>query len=218
MAMVGTCALLMIMMRRYGSPYLWLALAAVTGPVVMFLMSWAAAGIMLKLPGKAVRKVVLKTVIPVLLLCAVCATIALLPARAGRRRAALRAQCAERLRAIHQACDAYERTEIKRPESLQALVDAGLLDKDYVHCPARGPDEPGYIFVPCAVVSANTSTDRIRVCDRRGNHRAGRLVLFANGRPALLSEQDFQVLLKEPINAALAEAVKADEAGATTQP
>ncbi len=68
--------------------------------------------------------------------------------RAGEM--ALRASCGYNLRQIHLALTAYDEEHSRPPADLKVLVDEGLLDADYLHCPAarRAGAEGAYRYHP----------------------------------------------------------------------
>jgi len=188
-------------------------IGVVGGPLAMLGMAWAIAAMMLDADGKEIRKLVLRGIGPVLLACLVAGAIAAIPAMHLRGKEVLRGRCRARLMAIQEACREYTRNHpMTFAESLEELVKEGDLDADKVYCPARGAQEPGYLYVPCRTDLLRRSKDKIRACDRRGNHgEAGRIVLFSDGRPGLLSEEAFQKLLTQPNNAGIAAQDKADQ-------
>ncbi len=207
MGMVALCAMAMLG-KKIPPRWLWILLAAVFCPIIMFLMSWAVAAVMLALPGKSVLKVIIKTVGPMLLVGVICAAAALVPARSRRIKGALRGRCMARLVAIQAACQQYGiKHPLTEPESLDALVEQGFLDKKNLYCPARDDTEPGYLYAPSPMDPRGKTNGRIRACDRRGNHDAGRLVLFSDGvLKRFTTEEKFQKLLELEITAPLAEA------------
>ena len=183
------------------------------GPFAMLGMAWAVAALMLNLEGKGIRRLVLRAIGPVLLACIVTGAIAIIPAIHYRGKEAQRGRCQTRLLDIQVACRKYaSRNPTALAESLEELVKEGDLESDRLRCPGRGDDEPGYLYAPCLTDPPGRSKDRIRACDRCGNHGdAGRIVLFSDGRLGLLSEEAFQKLLTQPNNAGIAAQDKADQ-------
>ena len=187
---------------------------AMAALAAMFGMSWAVLAAMVDLSGRALRRVVYSTTAPLVGALAVCSVVSFIPARIIREGHRQRANCHARLSAIGQAAREY-RAKYAPNEApwIEALVEEGLLRDEYMYCPSRGTGDCGYLYVPVAPPppgARGAAKDRLRACDRRGNHGDVRMVLYHDGRVGAMSEADFQKLMGLEINAAIAAKDRAD--------
>ena len=194
---------------------LWVLMAAfVVGLVAMLGMSWAVQGAMVELSGKELRGTVLHSVGPLVLALLVCSLAALIPARMIRLRQRDLGRCRKKLLKIQEAVERYatHHTPYQAP-SLEAMVKEGLLTEADTRCPGRREDDCGYLYAPVAPDARGRARheQEIRACDRRGNHRGVRFVLYSNGRPEAVTEEGFQQLLELECNADIAAKEKADQ-------
>jgi len=184
--------------------------AVILGPPAMLAMVWAVQSVMLEQPAGTLFKSALRATVPLLVAIAVLGSAAFLPAWYIRHTFAQRAACHRHMVSIRDALATWSRVRPGRePPTLQALVDAGLLKKPSTRCPQRRARDIGYLYVPSLRVPPNSN--KVRCCDRAGNHGNVRLVLFNDDRILPVTEDDFARLLALPENAALRELDQADQ-------
>ncbi|MGC9453347.1 MAG: hypothetical protein ACP5HU_00640 [Phycisphaerae bacterium] len=137
-------------------------------------------------------------------------TVEIYQARQEAKELAKEITCGANLRTIAEAANIY-RTDYSDvwPGNLQVLIDEDLLGPDSIRCPlSQSPRESDYFYHPPA---DDASPMTLLACDWRGNHRSGRNVVHANGKVRMVSEQEFQQLLKKPENADFARALREAE-------
>jgi hypothetical protein len=196
---------------------IWWLTGAVLGLPVMLVMSWAVVSVVLNLPAKTLLRVALSTTGPLTLLLLLVAVAAFAPARFVRQAQLARQRCRINLQFIDGALGKASSIG-QLPESLRALTESGLIKTERLACPAKPEVEVGYLYVPSLAAARTDSGDeqrevsqKIWVCDRRGNHRGRRLVLHTDGRILELEESDFRKLLERPENEELKKLVAAEQ-------
>ena len=203
--------------------------AALLGPVAMLATAWAVTQALIVVPVRSSLRVTLTVSGTALVLLVVVACGAFIPGWFARQAQLGRERCWRNLEQIHYALEGYaERFLGRQAPTLQALVDAGLMEAKLLRCPARPDRDNGYLYRPCpghqaeaqpaslaggAIAEPDVSR-KIRVCDRYGNHHGIRNVLFTDGHVEQLDEDAFRRLLdfRDPrtgdrINAAVAKMV-----------
>ena len=188
---------------------------AVTGLVLsvpaMFGTAWAVGMVMLDLPGKAwLRVAAVATGGPLVFLVLLIA-VAFVPSRSQRLANLYQDRCATNLYGLRRALNSHS---AMGPEAvtLEELVEKGWCGPELLRCPAKPDRAPGYLYVPSPQAAKDAGiVDKIRVCDRRGNHGSSRMVLYTDGRVYLVDKDRFRELLKLPENDTLAELVRAEQ-------
>ena len=101
------------------------------------------------------------------------------------------------------------------PTGIDMLVDQQYILARKLKCPSvEAPSKCDYLYQPPAVRFGDELADirgTIMACDRKGNHKAGRRVAYADTHVEWLTEEEFQAALAKPINAAFAAALKQAE-------
>ncbi len=212
-AAAGMVGLLFVVLAvRVGPRNPWVLAGLVLGLLTGVAMSWTAHWVMLELPARELRRVLVASVGPLALVGAVLLGGAGFPAWIIRQREAEFAQCTARLVRIETAVERYTANHPgKLAPSLDALLSEELLTEADLCCPARGEGTRGYLYAPAPDANHKELKERIRACDRRGNHADKRLVLYNDGSPGIVTEDRFQELLGKDVNAAIANADKADQ-------
>ncbi|KPK83961.1 MAG: hypothetical protein AMJ81_06860 [Phycisphaerae bacterium SM23_33] len=173
-------------------------------PFVMVGMSWLVHLAALNVSTKAALRITASTAVPLILLLAIIGTAAFVPAWYLRQAEVKEAFCRGNLQILGTALVEYQRVfvgQATRAPNLQVLVDTGFVEAKHLTCPARKDQKGAYLYVPSDKVPP--ASQKIWVCDRYGNHRGRRSVLFNDERILLLREGEFQQLLALPENAAL---------------
>lgn len=114
--------------------------------------------------------------------------------------------CSRNLRYIQYYLKSYSRTNLM-PQTLQVLVDRKQIKAEQLFCPARADEKRGYFYMARDLKKQQADTT-IVLCDLHENHKNGRCVIMADWSTAWLTEQEFQELLKLPVNAEFADALK----------
>jgi len=232
-ALVAVVGLFTLLYTRSEPRKLALLVAGVLlGPVAMLATAWAVTQALIVVPVRSSLRITLTVSGAALGLLAVVACGAFIPGWFARQAKLGRERCQRNLQQIHFALEGYaERYLGKQAPTLQALVDAGLMKEEILHCPARADGSGGYLYRPCpgqhaeaqaaapagGAVAVQEISRKIRVCDRRGNHGGVRNVLFTDGHVEELKEDAFQRLLEfedprtgERVNAAVAKLVRSE--------
>jgi hypothetical protein len=200
---------LAVLGQRLGYPHFYL-LAAVVGPAVMLVMSWAVHWVMLEVPGREVLRIITRTTVPLLALGALLGVATGVPTWYLRRAELKRQGCRENLLRLHSLLHSYEQQNPgQEAPTLEALLKNPDARKEWFHCAGRTGPEPSYLYAPAPTLEGNLS-QQVRVCDRRGNHGRARLVLFTDGRVEEFSEAEFARLMQEPLNRQMAGLVAAE--------
>ena len=181
---------------------------AAIGLPAMILMSWVVGLVLLAAPARSVLRLTFATTGPALALLVVVGAGAFVPAWFVRQAQIREDRCRYNLLEIHVALDMYGRRG-EEASSLTALVEGGFTEAKYLTCPGNPERENGYLYVRARTEREQVS-QRIRVCDRRGNHGSKRQVLFADGRVEVLSQEEFERLLSLPENSSLSKLVAAE--------
>jgi hypothetical protein len=196
------------LVQRAGARVLMLG-AVVVGVPAMLGMALAVGVNMLRLPVRTAWRVVLTTTGPLVVLLVAVSAGALVPAWFIRQNQVQCDRCKRHLYDILQALEMHAGGGTQA-QSLKVLTYRGLIDPRVLTCPAKPGVDVGYLYAPAPASPGRTYSERIRVCDRRGNHGGVRMVLFTDGRVADVSESDLAKLLKKPENEAMARLVQAD--------
>ena len=176
--------------------------------LAMLATAWAVGLVILNLPAKKQAQVTAATTGLLAVVLALIGAVAFPISFKQRIRNARVEACKGALMKLNGKLNMYAPTYLGG-QSLEELVDKGMLSAENILCPSDPGRSPGYLYAPARRVVGSVS-DRIRACDRRGNHGGRRLVLFADGRVRQLSEREFAELLELPENAAIAELDRAD--------
>jgi competence protein ComGC len=133
----------------------------------------------------------------------------LLPALGRSRELAQQVACGANLQGIAMGVEMY-RTDHDgaSPPDLNALVEAGWVSPDSLHCPSGRTKRGAYFYLPPGDDAAPTT---LVACDRKGSHADGRNAASLDGTVQWLTEQEFQQLLAQPENAAFAQALQQAE-------
>jgi hypothetical protein len=192
------------------------AAGAAVAFVAMFAMAWAVSLVLIKLPGQQLLKIVGLSNGILMLGAGLLGVALFVPSRMQRIRNLHMERCVANLQALDQALTEFSRLG-PEAESLEQLVASGAATRAMIVCPGRPDVFPGYLYQPAERVREGLS-EKIRVCDRRGNHGGERLVLFADGRIIALEEDEFAEKLDLPENAAIAEQTQAPAPEAAPSP
>lgn len=188
---------------------------ATTGLVLsvpaMFGTAWAVGMVMLNLSGKAWLRVTVVATGGPLVFLALLITVAFVPSRSQRLARLYEDRCETNLCGLRHALNKHS---AMGPEAmtLEELVEKGQCGPELLRCPAKPERAAGYLYVPSPQAASDAGVvDKIRVCDRRGNHGSSRMVLYTDGRVHPVDKDRFAELLKLPQNAKLAELVRAEK-------
>ena len=138
-------------------------------------------------------------------------TVAFIPTRNQRLVNLYLGRCETHLHKLRGALNSHS---AMGPEAatLEELVENGRCGPELLRCPAKPDRVPGYLYVPSPQAAKDAAAaDKIRVCDRRGNHGNLRMVLYTDGRVVAVDEATFAELLQLPENADMAKLVRADK-------
>lgn len=207
-AVVVAYAFVRLLRRVEGSKFAVAALGGVMALLAMLATAWAVGLVMLNLPAKKQAQITATTSGLLAVLLALLGTVTFAVSFKQRIRNAHLDGCKRSLSNLHDSLNRYSPTHLGG-QSLEELVDKGMLSADMILCPSNPGRSPGYLYAPAPRV-VDSISDRIRACDRRGNHGGTRMVLFTNGRVRQLSEREFAKLLELPENAPIAELDRAD--------
>ena len=188
---------------------------AVTGLVlsvpIMFGTAWAVGMVMLNLSGKAWLRVTAVATGGPLAFLVLLVAVGFMPSRSQRLTNLYQDRCDRHLRGLREALNSHS---AMGPEAvtLEELVEKGQCGPELLRCPAKLDRTPGYLYIPSPRAAKDAgAVDKIRVCDRRGNHGGSRMVLYTDDRVKLVDEDRFAELLKLPVNAEMAELVRAEK-------
>ncbi len=188
---------------------------AVTGLVLsvpaMFGTAWAVGMVMLSLSGKVWLRVAAVATGGPLAFLVLLVAVALVPSHSQRLTNLYQGRCEGNLYGLR---GALNRHSAMGPEAvtLEELVEKGQCGPELLRCPAKPDRVPGYLYVPSPQAARDAGVvDKIRVCDRRGNHGSSRMVLYTDGRVHPVDNDRFAELLKLPENAKMAELVRAEQ-------
>jgi prepilin-type processing-associated H-X9-DG protein len=166
------------------------------------------------------KKKALRIAIVVIITCVTLPVLALLvaifmPSIGEAREQARRALCEANLKGIRASIIIYSAENGDAyPPNLEVMIDTGVMMKGMLICPSaensRGCD---YFYSPPAKTTLeDTNAKTIIACDFKDNHKGdGRNVLFADGHTQWMTEDEFQVALQQPYNAAFVAALRKDE-------
>ncbi len=120
----------------------------------------------------------------------------------------IKAMCVARLKGIGTAGAMYrvQRRDRAAPDLMILLEERYLVPKS-LFCQGSSDPDGGYFYWPTSRLLTGTMV----ACDKTGNHRTGRNVLFDDGRVQSLSYEDFADALAQPENADFAAAWRAFE-------
>ena len=209
-AVIVIFALCMLLARDLG---FWVyAPGTVVASAAMLGMALVVNLTMLQLPARRVAGFTLRTTGLLLLAGVLLFGGIAYPTRIARFAKLDQDFCRRNLQYTSDGLQNYARRSPGRsPLTLEELQTADLVKREDLKCPGRQGGEVGYLYVPAPRVDPRTKSSKINVCDRRGNHRGERLVLYANGRIELVDEKRFDDLLKLPENAGMAQLVLSDK-------
>jgi len=127
----------------------------------------------------------------------------LLPSLGRARELARQATCKANLNTIGKAVALYRLGNDDRyPDDFQALIKAGSISEPCLRCPSsKGQRECDYVYLK---PEPNAPDRAIMACDRKGNHRDYRSVLYISGAVRGMPERQFQQELDEEPNRAFA--------------
>lgn len=198
-ALLIVAAFIVVMARSPLGVRLAVAVGVAVGLPSMLGMSWVISLSILALPSKTVLRIAASTTGPIMVLLLLVAAGAGVPAWFVRQNQILEEKCRYGLHQLRYALDMHSRRG-EEALSLQALVEAGLLKSEFLVCPGKPDVETGYVYLPATPATPGKGSEKIRLCDRRGNHGSKRHVLFIDGRLELLGRREFDELLAKPEN------------------
>lgn len=187
--------------------------AIVLSGLALLTVSFLVLYAMFEFPARSLLAAAAVPLGATLLLGALVATAAGVPAYYLRHKKAKHRLCQRNLAEIHKAVTAYCWTHTDPPRTLQALVDEKYIRQEYIRCAAAPDAETGFFYFPSRPLPANRRTRELLACDLPGRHGDdARAMVFLNGTGDWKSEEHFQALLREPENARFAEALGKAEA------
>ena len=119
----------------------------------------------------------------------------------------------DHLSPIYQVLVTYDSKHTTPIASLKELEDSNAITPDILRCPGKPQREIGYFYFPRRTEAhfQNIPSNKILMCDFKGNHRGGRNVLMTDGMAQWYEEGAFGDMLNKPENKAFAEALKEAE-------
>jgi len=187
-------------------------LAAAVMAVIAVLVLYA----MFEMPMRRMVATAAVPVAAVMVLAAALAAAAGLPAYRIRKRQIQRGRqislSLRNLARINQAIRLYQSAFRTPPDSLTRLVEKGYIDADVLRPPGSDDQSTRYFYLPAPPMPAGQETRKIQACTSvLTGGGVPRVVLLANGNCSVYDEQNFQLLLDLPENAAFAAGLRAAE-------
>jgi hypothetical protein len=172
--------------------------------IALIFMAFASLLVIYAMLSLSLRDAVAAGALPVgailILLIAVC-TAAGIPAYFLRISKLERQNCRNNLALIAEGLRTHQRAFAKPASSLDVLVERNLIATTSIPCPAGAPDKhKSYFYHPASLVARDVSSEKILICDLKGNHPGGRNVVFVNGQELWYDEDGFRVLLNKEVN------------------
>ena len=186
--------------------------AAPVLPVTTFIAAWLVIYAMLDLSLGAALKTAFKPLLVLLLIEGALAAGGGLPAIAINRTNVAKDSCDRNLNHLDVAFRRYfSDFSVPAPDT-QVLVDRNITKANRLECPAALDRKDDYFYYPTDIVSPETLTKKLLLCDFAGNHPGGRNALRVNGEIEWLDKDAFQERLQLPENAEFAKALAEAEA------